>query len=103
MATQNIYQSNGAVEYTWPLTITELQGEDISADTIQLALGTDTVPGAWKDPDTDDQGDSNSQRVVRLLIGALYQPAPGTYHLWWKIGDAPETPIRISTHIVQVI
>ena len=91
---QTINITAGAVEYTFPLTITETTGKDISADVIQLSLGTDTAVGAWHTPDTDVTQSVTYQRVVQLLVGAAYVPAVGTYWLWSKVTDSPETVPR---------
>lgn len=90
---QTIDTANGDVEYTWPLTLIETTGKDISGDTVQLSLGTYPAPGTWLDPVEDTPADT-SQRVVKLLIGNDPKPAPGTHYLWSKIGDTPETIIR---------
>jgi hypothetical protein len=59
----------GGVEYTWPLTITETTGKDISGDTVLLSLGTSSAPGTWQAPDRDPAQTVKAQRVVQLLIG----------------------------------
>ena len=79
---QTINVTAGAVEYTYPLTITETTGKDISADAIQLSLGTDTAVGTWYAPDTDPTQAVTYQRVVQLLVGGSFVPAVGTYWLW---------------------
>jgi len=50
---QTINLTGGAVEYTFPLTIIEVTGKNISTNVIQLSLGTDTAVGVWRAPDTD--------------------------------------------------
>lgn len=52
--TQVIDLSAGAQEYTWPETLTEKTGKNISADTVQIAVGTlrdATSVQTWVTPD----------------------------------------------------
>lgn len=98
--TQTIDLSAGAVEYTYPLTITESTGKDISADTITLSLGTYDAPGQWQAPDTDPPQDTTSQRVVQLLVGADLKPDLGTYYLWSLVNDGPERVPRRNQKVV---
>lgn len=97
---QTIRLSAGALEYTFPLTITEKTGKDISADTITLSLGTYNAPGDWQTPDTDPPQDTTSQRVVQLLVGGTLSPDPGTYYLWSLVNDEPEQIPRRNQKIV---
>ena len=100
MTDQTIAVSLGAVEYTWPLTITEATGKDISADTVRLALGGYTAPGTWQAPDVDTPQAVKSQRVVQMLIGSTLKPTAGDYWLWFQITDTPEIAPRRESHIV---
>ena len=98
--TQTIALSAGAIEYTYPLTITEKTGKDISGVTILLSLGTYQAPGdTWQAPDVDQPGDTTAARVVQLLIGDALKPAAGTYYLWSKVTDAPEVMPRRNSDI----
>lgn len=90
---QTISISAGAVEYTYPLTITETTGKDISHATIQLSLGSYTAPGTWQTPDTDTTP-VVSQRVVQMLVGDTLKPPPGDYFLWSRVTDTPEIAPR---------
>lgn len=106
MPTQTIDLRTGsdAVEYTWPLTITERTGKDISAVPIELSLGTWTAPGDWRTPDADPpQPDQPSQRVVQLLIGAAYKPDAGTYRMWSRPADDPEIAPRPHDLEVRIL
>lgn len=80
-------------------TITETSGQDISGDTIVMALGSySTPPNATdgKAPDSDEQGTTIAERVVKLLIDDSYQPATQMY-AWGWITDAPEVaPVRLD-------
>lgn len=87
---QTIDLTAGAVEYTWPVTITETSGLDITSDEIQVSLGQGDQPSdTWLDPDLDSSPQPN-QRVVQLQIGSALKPAPGTYWLWTRILDRGE-------------
>lgn len=97
---QTIRLSAGALEYTFPLTITEKTGKDISGDTITLSLGTFNAPGdTWLTPDVDQPQDVKSQRVVQLYIGTTVKPDPGVYFLWSKVTDTPEVSPRRNQKI----
>lgn len=93
MRVQNIAVSLGAVEYTWPLTITESTGKDITGVTIELSLGTLAAPGAWSPPSLDTSVDA-STRTVQLLVDSSLEVEPGDYWLWSKITDFPEVAPR---------
>lgn len=94
----------GGVEYTLPLTISETNNKDISADTIQLSLGTYPAPGVWQAPDRDPAQAVKSQRVVQLLIGGTLKPAvAGTYYLWSRVLDSPEVVPRRQQPIVILV
>lgn len=102
--TQTIYVSDGAVEYTWPVTITETTGKDISAVGVELSLGTYTAPGTWQAPDTDPPQATKSQRVVQLLVGGTLKPAPGRYYLWTRSADTPEiVEHRVDTSPITIV
>lgn len=92
---QTIMVSEGAIEYTYPITITETTGKTISADTVDLALGTVYAPYTARVPDKLTFPQSN-QAVAQMLIGTTYVPPPGTYQLWWRITDSPEIAWRMA-------
>ena len=99
--TQKINVTNGAVEYTYPLTITEKTGKDISAVSISLSLGTLQAPGTWLSPASDPSQTIKSQRVVQLLVSSD-TVIPGEYYLWSKVEDNPEIlPRRHSKIVVE--
>jgi hypothetical protein len=100
LKTQTIELSAGAVERTFPVTITELTGKDISGDPVWLSLGTETLPGAWVSPDVDIPQSVKSQRVVQLLVGGVVNPGPGVYWLWSKVTDNPEIVPRRQLQVV---
>lgn len=90
---QIINVSGGAIEFTWPITITETTGLDISSDEILVNLGSFLSPvGAWYTPKllrpTRDSG------TFRLLIGKDVVPAAGDYYIWISVQDSPELIIR---------
>lgn len=92
MPAQTINVTAGQARYVGG-TVTEQTGKDISNDTIVMALGpSNTTPPArtaGKSPDSDDAQDDKATRVVKLLIGAGYQPASDVY-CWAWITDSPE-------------
>jgi hypothetical protein len=97
---QTIDLSGGAVEYTYPVTITASPKADglpvdISADPVKMSLGTFTEPGSWLDSDITEHP-STAQAVVQLLIGTALRPAVGTYWLWVKVTDSAEIVPRRS-------
>jgi hypothetical protein len=80
-------------------TITEINGADISADTIVLALlplgskPDETTTGT--EPDVDESP-GPSQRVVKMLV--TDEVPVGPYQLWGRIIDTPEREwVRIDT------
>lgn len=88
----------GAVEYTWPTTITA--DHDISADTVQVSLGSYSEPASWVTPDVDDaQTDVNTRVVQKLVTSAVN---PGTYYLWVRLTDNPEVVPRRGHKLVVV-
>lgn len=115
--------SAAAVEYTWPTVITELSGENITADAVVMCLGSFTTPGTFVAPDvkttgtttvgefvadgcacgcaTIDLPDSTVlyQVTVKLLIGASLSPAAGNYWVWTKLTDTPESVPRVGAKI----
>jgi hypothetical protein len=92
--TIDVRAASGGVEYTWPLTITETTGKDISGDLIQLSLGRPTHPGTWTAPDLDTTSASKASRTVQLLITAEPARPSGIYYLWSRITDSPEIAPR---------
>lgn len=99
MSNQVINLTAGAMEYTWPLTLVEVTGKDISGVPILLSLGTYSEPGAWQSPDVDEAQSVKSQRVVQMLVGGTLKPAPGTYYVWSKVTDNPEIVPRVHAPI----
>jgi hypothetical protein len=96
--TIDLRAASGGVEYTWPLTITEATGKDISGDTIELSLGSYNTPGTWRAPDTDTG--TGSTRTVQLLIGTTLRPLAGNVWLWSRVTDSPELVPRRHEKIV---
>lgn len=87
--TQTIAASIGAVEYTWPFTITETTGKDISGDAAQISLGTYAAPGPWVTGVVTRP--TPASVVVKLLVSGV---APGTYYVWGRVTDSPEVVPR---------
>lgn len=93
---QTVAVSQGAIEYTWPTTITATDGDDITGDTVAVSLGTYTAPGAWQAPDTITHPTPSSV-VVQILVGAA--TPTGSYYLWVKVSDSPEVVPRRAAKI----
>lgn len=71
--------------------ITEVNGKDITADTLRVCLGTATAPGTYVTPDVIETITASSRRVKLLVgTGGTVQPAAGTYYLWVQATDSPE-------------
>lgn len=92
---QTIRVSDGAVEYSWPMTITATDGDDITADTVQVSLGTYSDPATWVTPVITRPTPSSA--TVKLLIDDT--TPVGTYWLWCKVSDSPEVVPRRGARI----
>lgn len=97
---QTVHVTEGP-EYTYPRTITETTGKDISTDTVRLSLGTWDAPGTWVAPTVDTAQTDHATRVVQLLLDNT-TPA-GDYWLWVKVTDSPETPVRRTDGRITII
>lgn len=114
--------SAGAREYTRRLYMTDLYGNDISADPIKLSLGTEDAPATWLTPGLSGvdvvsvaqylkMGGRNPfglqttallyRRWAQLYIapGAV-EPAVGSYRLWSQLGDSSEIIPRIAFKVI---
>jgi hypothetical protein len=91
MATQVIYQSQDGVEYSYKVSAVELNGLPINSSTFQLSLGSPDAPADW-DNNVDLVLDSNTQATFKILIDDTF--APGTYWVWVRVIDGPETIVR---------
>ena len=90
--------TDGATEYTFPVTITETTGKDISGDSIVVSFGTANQAGTWFTPDVLTRP-TVSSAVVQVLVGAGTPNgalSAGSYFLWWKVTDTPEVVPRRS-------
>lgn len=96
---QTINVTAGADELTWAATITAKVGTDISTNPVKLALGTDTEPGAWRDPSADLPQDAPSIRSVYLRV-ASDTDEPGEYHLWVRIDDGSRRIVRRAHRVI---
>jgi hypothetical protein len=82
---------------------TETEGKDITAATVQVGLSASstTPPTTWVDPDDESRPTVSTARVS-MLIGTGVQP--GTYVLWVKVADSPETLVRpAKNELIRVI
>ncbi len=89
----------GAVEYTWPLTVTEATGKDISGDTVLVSLGTYAEPGTWAAPDVITRPTPSSVVVQKLIDNTV---TPGIHWLWIVISDSPERVPRRGDRVTVV-
>lgn len=76
--------------------VAELNGADISGDTVQFAFLTSTTApagGDWLDGDFEDLG--GGVYYARCMVGpsATAELSAGTYYVWVKVTDAPEVPV----------
>lgn len=96
-AKQTIFVTAGDPEYTLPVTVTEVNGKDISGDVVALGLSSSqqSPPTVWLAPDLDTSPAVNV-RVVQLLVGVAFTPTPGTYYVWYRVIDTPEKPPRFT-------
>lgn len=112
---QLVRLSSGEAKYTWGATITELQGLDISADTMAMGLGQKDTPPATGIIAPDllttstilmsdylDQGGTNPanlalNKTLHQLTGSIMisaaktNPSAGSYWVWAKLVDQTET------------
>lgn len=99
MSNPPIYVSKDMAQYVGGV-ITEKTHKNITATTIQLALGSADQPPAtgWAAPDVDISVNTYTRQVKMLIDNTQIL---GTYWLWAKITDNPEIiPVRGSQVIV---
>lgn len=98
---QTIYVTASGPEYTFPRTIRETNGKNISGDTVTVGLGGFDTPPTLAAPTVDTAQSDPSTRVVQLLV--TNATAPGKYYLWVKVTDNPEAPIRRTPGVINVV
>lgn len=98
MGAQTINVTAGGARYVGG-TITETTGKDISADTVVMALGSDTTPGIWTTPDVKVAAVASV--TVKLLVTNAV--AVGTYWIWGRITDSPEVEPFILDGPIYVV
>lgn len=118
---QVINQTIGEEDYLWPTRLTELTGADITSDTVTMAVGSQSTPGAFVPVSTPhkltfgtilagdfrranpgfavDVADSTTLYWVEgeLFIGVagITGLTPGDdYYPYIKLADTPATVIR---------
>lgn len=90
--------SLGGVEYV-TADVSEVNGADITAASLEISLGSYTTPGEWRTPDQLTRP-SDSSATVGVLVGASYLPTAGRYWPWLRVADSPEvSPIRCSSSV----
>lgn len=71
---------------------------DPTADTVQLAfMATASAPssGDWKTASWEtDTGTTPDTYYARCLVGSAVTLTAGTYTVWVKVTDSPETPVK---------
>lgn len=96
--TQTVLVTDAAIEYTWPTTLTELAGADISGDAVAIGLGTWTDPPAvWADNPVITHPTPSSVTVQMLIDSSI---APGTYYVWVRVTDSPEIVPRRGHQVI---
>lgn len=88
--TQDIALSQGAAEYTWVETLTELTGKDISADVVVIAVGSQgaaTTYSAFVTPDVASTGTISAREFMQqnpnvpgVIVPDGVDPANFTLH-----------------------
>jgi hypothetical protein len=84
-------------------TFTETEGKDITASTVQVGLSTSstTPPTTWVNPSVLTRPTTSTARASLLIDTGT---AAGTYTLWVKVVDAPETLVRpAKNELIRVI
>lgn len=88
---RTIYTGMGAVEY---VTVTIPADTDISGSTVQLAVGDFNLASAWVAPDLLTFSVDGKTATAKLLIGNGHtNPVAGSYFMWYRVLDNPETVI----------
>jgi hypothetical protein len=85
-------------------TLTEAHGDDLSADTVEVAIiptgtrpdVTDWIACAWT------AGTPGSVDVPINLPGGFTLTTPGTYHRYVRLTDSPEVPVIRATDSLTV-
>lgn len=71
---------------------------DPTADTVQMAfLATASAPvsGDWKTASWETDASTNPDTYyARCLVGSAVTLTAGTYTVWVKVTDSPETPVK---------
>lgn len=96
-----------SVEYVKvPVSVTESGAAvDPTADTVQMAFTTGSGPesGDWKTASWEtDATTTPDTYYARCLVGSAVTLAAGTYTVWVKVTDSPETPVK-RAGLVRVI
>lgn len=99
MATQKRKVRAFATEYVWA-KITEVNGRDISATPIKLAIkgvrAGPPVEDDWRNPDNNVVVAPTIRRVAYLVGRGTPVYEVGAYNLWWRASDHPESPGELA-------
>lgn len=92
--------STASVEYVRVAVSATASGSAVNptGDTVQMAFidGTATpASGDWKTASWEtDTGTEPDTYYARCLVGSAVTLTAGTYSVWVKVADSPETPVR---------
>lgn len=97
----NVNATAGETKYAGA-NLTDANNADLSTTTITMGLSqsSTTAPTTWSAPDYSDTS-VIGKATVKLLVHSTQ--APGTYYLWIKMIDNPETlvfPVPDQTVVV---
>jgi hypothetical protein len=95
--------TNGDQDYVW-VDFEDARQQDITGDTVMIALGTYDAPGAWVSADLIEQNGAVWKIRAALFITAASGYPLGSYWLWIKVGDNPAIIVRrADNRLVQLI
>lgn len=96
---QTIWVSKGKRQYVGGV-VREGTGKNIQGATFTIGLGDESEPpDTFVTPSLSEQGATEAERRVRLLVAA--PTAPGTYWCWINVEDDPEIlPVRVDEKII---
>lgn len=93
--------SAGEIKYA-SVSLTDSNGADLSTTTITMGLSSTatTAPVSWQAPD-DSQFPALGSAIVKMLV--LNTQSVGTYYVWIKMVDSPETLVFAVTNDTVVV
>lgn len=99
----HIYTTLGGAKQYVGGTVHARFGDDISGATFEVGLSTSrsTPPTGWTTPSINTQGETVSDRLVKLLVDET--TPPGKYTLWVRVTDFPEVEPMVLHPNIEVI